>query len=111
LRALKYHGIADQYIEDGPLSRQGGYNGTIALLRRAPEITALTIGVLLFYQSWMQPDVTALGAAIPVAAFGNLILAGICFSIGNTVLEELAFRGVLFDAQKTALKNRLPLPR
>ncbi len=26
------------------------------------------------------------------------MLAGCCFSIGNAVLEEVAFRGILFDA-------------
>ncbi len=41
LRALKQAGIEQEYIEDSPLSRVGGYNGTIELLRRSPEITAI----------------------------------------------------------------------
>jgi len=43
LRALKHRGIhhEDQYIEDSPLTRGGGHAATIALLRRAPEITAI----------------------------------------------------------------------
>lgn len=40
-RALKQYGIDTSYIEDGPLTRQGGYEATRRLLRRAPEITAL----------------------------------------------------------------------
>jgi LacI family transcriptional regulator len=40
-RALKQAGIEQEFIQDSPLSRVGGYNATIDLLRRAPEITAL----------------------------------------------------------------------
>jgi LacI family transcriptional regulator len=40
-RALKQYGIDTSYIEDGPLSREGGYTMTKRLLRRAPEITAI----------------------------------------------------------------------
>jgi membrane protease YdiL (CAAX protease family) len=35
---------------------------------------------------------------IPAAAFGHLVLAGVCFSIVNGILEELVFRGVLWEA-------------
>lgn len=40
-RALKQYGIDTSYIEDGPLTREGGYTATQRLLRRAPEITAI----------------------------------------------------------------------
>ena len=42
------------------------------------------------------PDVADLAARLPVAAFGNAMLAGICFSVVNATLEELVFRGVLW---------------
>jgi LacI family transcriptional regulator len=41
VRALKHNGITETYIEDSPLTREGGYNATCALLRRAPRVTAI----------------------------------------------------------------------
>jgi LacI family transcriptional regulator len=41
MRALKHNNILETYIEDSLLNREGGYNATCALLRRAPEITAI----------------------------------------------------------------------
>ena len=41
LRALAQHNITETYIEDGPLTRQGAYDATLRLLRRAPEVTAI----------------------------------------------------------------------
>ncbi len=40
-RALKQAGIEPAYIEDGPLTREGGYHAALNLLRRSPEITAI----------------------------------------------------------------------
>lgn len=40
-RALKENGINDIYIEDSSLNRDGGYEATLKLLRRAPQITAI----------------------------------------------------------------------
>ena len=61
-------------------------------------LSGSTVGVLLAYQWLEHPEVTTLAASIPVAAIGNLFLAGVCFSVGNAVLEELIFRGVLYEA-------------
>jgi LacI family transcriptional regulator len=41
LRALKNHRIEQSYMEDGLLTREVGYHSTVALLRRAPQITAI----------------------------------------------------------------------
>jgi LacI family transcriptional regulator len=41
LRALKHHNITQPYIENSALSRDGGYQATLDLLRRSPEITAI----------------------------------------------------------------------
>lgn len=40
-RALKQANLEPGYIEDGPLTREGGYTATLNLLRRSPEITAI----------------------------------------------------------------------
>lgn len=39
--ALKQVNIETTYIEDGPLTRESGYATTLALLTRAPEVTAI----------------------------------------------------------------------
>jgi membrane protease YdiL (CAAX protease family) len=64
----------------------------------AVALVVLTSAVLLAYQALQHPEVTDLAARLPVAVFGNLFLAGLCFSVGNAVLEEVIFRGVLYEA-------------
>jgi membrane protease YdiL (CAAX protease family) len=41
--------------------------------------------------------VRELATKLPTAWFGNLVVAGIVFSIVNAVLEELVFRGMLWN--------------
>lgn len=41
VKALHTAGIQDKFIEDSPLSREGGYNATNALLQRTPPVTAI----------------------------------------------------------------------
>jgi len=41
IKALRSAGIHEEYIEDSPLLRAGGYNATVALLQRTPSITAI----------------------------------------------------------------------
>jgi membrane protease YdiL (CAAX protease family) len=64
----------------------------------AVALAVLTSAVLLAYQALLHPDVTDLAARLPVAMFGNLCLAGLCFSVANAVFEEVIFRGVLYEA-------------
>jgi LacI family transcriptional regulator len=40
-RALKHHAIECAFIEDGPLTREAGYEATIRLLERAPQVTGI----------------------------------------------------------------------
>jgi membrane protease YdiL (CAAX protease family) len=61
-------------------------------------VLALTAtGVLICFQIIMRPELTDLAAKIPVDWFANILLAGVCFSIANAALEELIFRGVLWQ--------------
>jgi LacI family transcriptional regulator len=41
IKALRSAGIQDEFIEESPLSRAGGYNATSALLQRTPPISAI----------------------------------------------------------------------
>jgi membrane protease YdiL (CAAX protease family) len=81
-------------------------------LLAATQLAALTLAGIAIFQATVDPDVTELAWSIPVkefavlaesagapdAPFWGVILAGICFSLFNPVLEELIFRGVLYDA-------------
>ena len=44
-----------------------------------------------------QPDLTELSRLLPLEWFGNLLAAGVCFSIVNALLEEIIFRGVVWE--------------
>ena len=54
-------------------------------------------GALVAFQAAMRPNLDELAAKIPVDWFGNLLLAGVCFSVINAVLEELIFRCLLWE--------------
>src|SRR5205814_2228690 len=75
------------------VGRVGWLSGLAGIL-----LIAVTSAALLSYQILFDPDVSALAARLPVRAFGNLILAGICFSLLNALLEEWIFRGLLYEA-------------
>jgi uncharacterized protein len=66
-------------------------------LAAAVALSLATLIVLIAFQALRRPDVADLAAGMPVAAFGNLLLAGVCFSAANAILEELIFRGVLWE--------------
>lgn len=66
-------------------------------LAAALGLCVATSTVLVGYQAFFHPDVSALAAVIPVSAFGSLFVAGVCFSLINAVLEELVFRWVLYE--------------
>jgi uncharacterized protein len=66
-------------------------------LAAAVALSIATAVVLVVFQNLARPDVADLAAELPLAAFGNLLFAGICFSVANATLEELVFRGVLWE--------------
>src|SRR5262249_43774068 len=69
-----------------------------AALVGAAILSAATTLVLVAFHAWVRPEVTELAGHIPSAVFGNLALAGIVFSLLNAAMEEVAFRGVLWEA-------------
>jgi uncharacterized protein len=61
-------------------------------------ILSITVaGFLVGYHKVVDPNGGDVVARLPVAMFGNLILAGMCFSVINALLEELMFRGILWE--------------
>ena len=75
------------------LGRMVGWPLAVALV-----LAITTVVALLGFQALARPEVAGLAAGLPVAAFGSLLVAGVCFSTTNAVLEELIFRGVLWEA-------------
>ncbi len=67
-------------------------------LAAAVVLAVTTVVALAGFQALVRPDVAGLAAELPVAAFGSLLVAGVCFSLTNAALEELIFRGVLWEA-------------
>jgi uncharacterized protein len=61
-------------------------------------ISVTTTVVLIAYQAAASPDLTTLATKIPIGTFGNIAVAWLCFSLGNALLEELIFRGILYQA-------------
>ena len=67
------------------------------VLAAAVALSIATAVVLVVFQNLAHPDVAELASELPLAPFGNLLFAGICFSVANATLEELVFRGVLWE--------------
>jgi membrane protease YdiL (CAAX protease family) len=63
----------------------------------AVALAAATIGTLAGFHLLIRPDVSELTERLPAAWFGNLIVAGVFFSLVNATLEELIYRGVLWS--------------
>ena len=61
-------------------------------------IMLLTSLTLVMFHITAQPDVRSYRDALPLRVLGGVVVAGVVFSILNATLEELVFRGVLFDA-------------
>ncbi|MSU78496.1 MAG: CPBP family intramembrane metalloprotease [Gemmataceae bacterium] len=98
LPILVYGGIV---LAIGPMQRTapgfavGRWGGRPLLVAAAIMLGAAS--VLIGFQVLARPDVSSLAAKIPVESFGNLFLAGLCFSVVNAIAEEVIFRGILWD--------------
>ncbi len=98
LPILVYGGIV---VANGPLRRTtpalavGRLDGRPFLA--ACVLVLLSMSVLIGFQTIARPDLRSLATRIPIDWIGNLILAGICFSVINALAEEVIFRGILWD--------------
>lgn len=57
--------------------------------------------VLLFFESRMHPDLHGFRAMLPGLLGKSVLLSGVVFSVANALIEELIFRGILFDAAES----------
>jgi uncharacterized protein len=69
--------------------------GACAATAAASAATAL---VLVAFHFVVRPDVGSFSAALPSRAMGGVVMAGLIFATTNATLEELVFRGVLFES-------------
>lgn len=98
LRALKHHRISQFFIEDSLLTREAGYEATVRLLRRSPEVSAIfvcndevAVGVLSAARD--------LGRSVPedlsVIGFDDIDLAAQLTPALTTVRVDKVLMGVL----------------
>ena len=67
-------------------------------------IVLIASAALLLFQSLFNPDLAHLRALFPTTSGSQLLLFGVFFSLLNTLLEELVFRGVLQDALESQFR-------
>jgi membrane protease YdiL (CAAX protease family) len=73
------------------IGRLGG-----APLACAVVLALATSVVLVAFHLSTRRDVSDLAGRLPGTAFGNIVLAGILFSLVNAALEEIVFRGLVW---------------
>jgi membrane protease YdiL (CAAX protease family) len=61
-------------------------------------VIIISCSVLVLFQTLMTPDLTGHAGRLPLTGFGNPLLVGAVFAVVNAVLEEVIFRGILYDA-------------
>jgi membrane protease YdiL (CAAX protease family) len=74
----------------------------------AVGVVLLSAAALILYQMIFAPDVAA-AAQLPGRIAGSVVLGGLCFAVVNAVLEEVAFRGILYDALESQWGPRVAL--
>ena len=54
--------------------------------------------VLIAFDILKHPDVSAYRRFLPASSLASLLFVGVVFSVFNALLEEIVFRGILFDS-------------
>jgi uncharacterized protein len=88
----------------GPLRRSvhwirpGHIDRPVLVLTLATVVVSSGALLLWYAANRYEADLGNLGSQIPAWGLLYLVLAGVGFSVGNALLEEVIFRGVLFEA-------------
>jgi membrane protease YdiL (CAAX protease family) len=61
-------------------------------------IAGVSCTALVIFHLLAKPDLQFYRGLLPAAVLRHILFAGFFFSVGNALLEELVFRGILFDA-------------
>ena len=75
----------------------------------AIAVCVATSGVLVAFHMLARPDLSGAAIRLPLTSPVVLILVGACFSIVNAVLEELIFRGILWEVVAAEWNARVAL--
>jgi membrane protease YdiL (CAAX protease family) len=78
--------------------RLGRIDLTVLALMLATIVIASVALVLWYVVNRYDPDIGNLGRQIPDWHLTYVVLVGVGFSVANALLEEVVFRGVLYDA-------------
>jgi membrane protease YdiL (CAAX protease family) len=70
-------------------------------------IAVLSSVALVTYHALARPEVSALARFFTVPRLGGLVAFGMLFAVLNALMEELIFRGVLFDAAESQWGNKI----
>ena len=80
--------------------RWGRLDGVVWMWTAAIVITSSA--ALVIWHEWTEPDLSKLVAFVPPWPLPWLVAAGVVFSVLNALLEEVLFRGLMFDALRTS---------
>jgi uncharacterized protein len=70
-------------------------------------VAAGSSAVLAAVAAFAHPDTGNYRDFLPISALGGTVTAGVTFSILNALLEEIVFRGILFDAVESQCGARV----
>lgn len=65
--------------------------------------------VLISFDILTRPDVSAYRHFLPVEKLGGVWGAGVIFAVFNATFEEVVYRGILFDAIRSQLSDRVAI--
>lgn len=68
-----------------------------------------SVAALLVFQHFAKPDLSGRENLLPITALGGVLFAGIIFCLFNAAIEEIVFRGLLFDAVESQWGKRIAL--
>jgi hypothetical protein len=70
-------------------------------------VAIVSCSVLVSFDVLRHPDVTELRGRLPGPVAGSVLLAGAYFALVNAALEEVIFRGILFDVVESQWGGRV----
>jgi uncharacterized protein len=86
------------WLKSGKITRTG--------IAFSAAIIALASAALIAFQITLRPDLAAYRSAMPFEIFGTVAMTAILFPTINATLEELVYRGVLFDGIESQWNTR-----
>jgi membrane protease YdiL (CAAX protease family) len=64
-------------------------------------VVVVSSATLMIWHHYARPNVSSLVGRFPKGSVSVLVLVGVAFAMGNALLEEVLFRGLLYDALRS----------